>query len=82
MNRGIVILLTALLLLSGCTSGRKNLLDTPSPPPTQSEEQSAKLTVSTDWSKLDDGNKAMPSVGFRWYDGYTGQLILRDDYGP
>jgi len=82
MNRGIVILLTALLLLSGCTAERKNLPETPSPLPTQSEEQSGKLTVSTDWSKLDDGNKPMPSVGSRWYDDYTEQLILRDDYGP
>jgi len=72
MRRGIVILLTALLLLSGCAAQTE--------PP--GEEQDGKLTVYTDWSKLDERNKLMPSIGSRWYDEYTGQLILRDDYGP
>jgi len=82
MRRGIVILLAALLLLSGCTVQRK--LPPVEPPffPTDNGEQDVELTVSTDWSKLDDGDKPLPSVGSRWYDEYTGQLIVRDDYGP
>jgi hypothetical protein len=82
MSRGIAILLAALLFLSGCASREEILPDTPSPPPTQSEEHSGELTVSTDWSKLDDADKPLPSVGSRWYDEYTGHLIVRDDYGP
>jgi len=71
MRRGIIIMLTALLLLSGCAA-QKEL---------PSDEQDGKLNVSTDWSKLDERNKPLPSVGSRWFDEYTGQLILRDDYG-
>ena len=82
MRRGIVILLVALLLLSGCTVHRK--LPPVAPPfsTNQNGEQDGELTVHTDWSKLDDGDKLLPSVGSRWYDEYTGQLIVRDDYGP
>ena len=72
MRRGIVVLLAALLLISGCAKQTE--------PP--GEEQDGKLNVSTDWSKLDDGAKPLPSIGSRWYAEYTGQLILRDDYGP
>ena len=81
MRRGIVTLLAALLLIGGCTAQKKLPPDTQSPPPSQDEEKGGELTVSTDWSKLDD-NKPLPSVGSRWYDEYTGHLILRDDYGP
>ena len=81
MRRGIVILLAALLLLSGCFVQKEMPSITPSPSPNQSEERSEELTVSTDWSKLDGGDKPLPSVGSRWYDEYTGQLISRDDYG-
>jgi hypothetical protein len=55
---------------------------TPSPSPTQSEEQGGELTVFTDWSKLDERNEPLPPIGSRWYDGHTGELIVRDDYGP
>ena len=71
MRRGIVVLLVALLLLSGCAAQQE----------LSGDEQDGKLNVSTDWSKLDERRKPLPSVGSRWYDEYTGQLILRDDYG-
>lgn len=82
MKFGIVLLLAALLLLSGCTTQDELPPVTLSPPPTQSGEQGGELTVSTDWSKLDERNKPLPPIGSRWYDEYTGQLIIRDDYGP
>jgi hypothetical protein len=82
MRRGIAILLAALLFLGGCAAQKEPPPATPSPPPVQSEEQGGELTVSADWSKLDDGGKPLPPVGSRWYDEYTGRLILRDDYGP
>ena len=81
MRRGVAMLLAVLLILSGCAVREGFSPTPPSPPPTQSGEQSGELTVSADWSKLEDGDKPPPSVGSRWYDDYTGQLILRDDYG-
>jgi hypothetical protein len=76
------MMLAALLLISGCTAKKEPPPVTPSPTPAQSEEQDEKLTVATDWSKLDDRKEPLPPVGSRWYDEFTGQLITRDDYGP
>jgi hypothetical protein len=74
MKRGIAVLFVTLLLLNGCAA-KKEL---------SGEEQDGKLIVSTDWSKLDDNDNdnPPPPVGTRWYDEYTRELILRDDYGP
>ena len=72
MRRGIVVLLAALLLLSGCAV-QKEL---------PNDKQDGERAVYTDWSKLDNGYHPLPLAGSRWYDDYTGQLILRDDYGP
>ena len=71
MRRGIAVLLAVLLFLSGC--GAQTELP--------AAEQDGELTVSTDWSKLDE-RESLPPIGSRWYDEYTGQLIPRDDYGP
>lgn len=39
------------------------------------------LTVHTDWSKLEPRPAPLPEVGRRWYEGYSAELIPRDDYG-
>ena len=82
MRRGIIILLAGLLLLGGCAVKKELTPAAPSSSPAINVEQSDDIRVSTDWSKLDYGDKPLPSVGSRWYDEYTGYLILRDDYGP
>jgi len=71
------MLLAAVLLLSGCVA----TVEQP-PPPSESGIYSGELAVHVDWSKLEGRRKPLPPVGGRWYDSYTGQLILRDDYGP
>ena len=82
MRRGIVLLLAALLLLGGCAEkGETPPPVAPSPTPAQSEEQGGNPAVFTDWSKLDERSGPLPPIGSRWYDGYTGELIVRDDYG-
>lgn len=38
-------------------------------------------SVHTDWSKLEPRPVPLPEVGSRWYEGYSAELIPRDDYG-
>ena len=82
MMRCIAMMLAVLLVLSGCTAKKEPPPVTPSPTPIQSEEQGGELTIYTDWSKLDDRKEPLPTAGLRWYDDFTGQLIVRNDYGP
>jgi len=82
MRKSVVILLAAFLLSSGCVAQKEPAPVTPSPLPTESADKGREPTIYTDWSKLGNRQKPLPTVGSRWYDDYTEELILRDDYGP
>ena len=52
------------------------------PPETQPPAAASEPAVYTDWSKLGRRAALPETVGSRWYEDYTEELIPRDDYGP
>lgn len=94
-RKTLVSLLLCALLLAGC-AGREEGIAPPenssvssgsaapdgSGAPEDTSPPSAGVRV--DWSRLDGpGFPVQPDVdGGRWYPGFTGQLIPRNDYGP
>lgn len=78
MRRWVLPLILCLVLCA-CGGAEQAPLERPSVP---AVEESNGAAVWTDWSKLGDRPVPPETVGTRWYEGYTGELIPREDYGP
>lgn len=83
MRRVLFPLLLCLLL---CACGAAQRSESENLPEEQPEGlpsvEETGPAVYTDWSKLGERDPLPEVVGSRWYEGYTDELIPRDDYGP
>lgn len=71
--------LALLLALGACAAPA--VTPTPASATPEPSAGPGELRVHTDWSALGEREEPLPTVGTRWYEGYTGALIPRDDYG-